>query len=95
MLPKDRPPDSIIEDDVALDAYMKSYYEERTKEDAAERDRGKVNGKLSAFDKEEVIVTRSHELYQDIDYDKPREAQAIKDKPAISKKAGKKRRGRA
>lgn len=91
MMPKDRPSESVIEDDVALDAYMKSYYEERTREDALERNRG---NKLSAFDKEEVIITKSHELYQDIEYDKPKEAQHIKDKPAIAKKAGKRFKGR-
>jgi len=94
MMSKDRPSDTEIEDDVALDAYMKAYYEERTREDAADRDRGRTKGKLSAFDKEEVIVTKSHDLYQDIDYDKPREAQAIKDKPSIKKRAGKKYTGR-
>ena len=94
MMPQDRPPESIVEDDIALDAYMKSYYEERTREDSAARDRGRAKGKLSAFDKEEVIVTKAHELYQDIKYDKPREAQMIKDKPAIRKRSGKKYTGR-
>ena len=82
MMPKDRPTDLIIEDDDALDAYMKSYYEERNREDAAERYKHQTQqsrGTLSAFDKEEVIVTRSNELYEDIKYDKPREAQRIKD----------------
>lgn len=90
MMAKDRPPDSIIEDDDALDAYMKAYYEERSREEAAERDKNKLGsrGKLSAFNKEEVIVTKSHELYEDIDYTKPREAQMIKDKAAIRKKRG-------
>lgn len=94
MMPKDRPPDSIIEDDDALDAYMKSYYEERSREEAAERDKNRHGnkGKLSAFNKEEVIVTKSHELYEDIDYTKPREAQMIKDKAAVKKKARRKKR---
>ena len=94
MMPKDRPPDSIIDDDEALDAYMKAYYEERTREDAVERDKNKLGnrGRLSAFNKEEVIVTKSHELYQDIDYTKPREAQMIKDKAAVKKKARKRHR---
>ena len=86
MLSEDRPPDLIIEDDEALDAYMMSYYDERTREDAARRSKGKTKGKLSAFDKEEVIVTKSNELYEDIKYDKPREAQRIKDKVDIRKK---------
>ena len=94
MMPKDRPPDSIVDDDDALDVYMKAYYEERTREDAVERDKSKLGnrGKLSAFNKEEVIVTKSHELYEDIDYTKPREAQMIKDKAAIKKKARKRKR---
>lgn len=89
MLPKDRPPDSVIEDDEALDAYMKDFYEERNREDAAEwsKNRNKAGrGKLSAFDKEEVIVTQSNELYQDINYDKPREAQRVKDRVDLIKR---------
>ena len=94
MMAKDRPPDSIIDDDDALDAYMKAFYEERTREDAAERDKNRhaTRGKLSAFNKEEVIVTKSHELYEDIDYNKPREAQMIKDKALVKKKARRKTR---
>lgn len=92
MLPEDKPSDFIIEDDEALDAYMKDYYEERNREDAARRSKRTTQGKLSAFDKEEVIVTQSHELYEDIDYDKPREAKMIKDKADIRKKARRRRR---
>jgi hypothetical protein len=86
MLPEDRPPDLIIDDDEALDAYMTSYYDERTREDAARRSKNKTGGKLSAFDKEEVILTQSNELYEDVKYDKPREAQRIKDKADIRKR---------
>jgi hypothetical protein len=85
MMPEDRPPDSIIDDDDSLDAYMKDYYEERTREDASRRQRS-VKGKLSAFDKEEVIVTQSNELYEDIKYDKPREAQKVKDRADLKKR---------
>jgi len=94
MMPKDRPSDNIIEDDDALDTYMKAYYEERNREESAERDKNKLGnvGKLSAFNKEEVIVTKAHELYEDIDYTKPREAQMIKDKASIKKIARKKRK---
>jgi len=94
MMPKDRPPDLVIEDDDALDAYMKFYYEERNREDAAEKSKyqnQQNRGTLSAFDKEEVIVTRSNELYEDIDYDKPREAQRIKGRADIKKKAKRRR----
>lgn len=86
MMPEDRPSDLVIEDDDALDAYMKSYYEERNREEAARKSKSKNSGKLSAFDAEEVIVTRSHELYQDIEYDTPREAQKIKDRVDLKKR---------
>jgi len=87
MLPEDRPSDLLIEDDEALDAYMQEYYRERNQEDNARRSRRTTQGKLSAFNSEEVIVTRSNELYEDIDYDKPKESRAIKDKADIRKKA--------
>ena len=86
MLPEDRPPDLVIDDDEALDAYMQSYYDDRNRDDAARRSKVRTKGKLSAFDKEEVIVTQSNELYEDIKYDKPREAQRIKDKALIRKR---------
>lgn len=91
MLPEDKPSDFIIEDDEALDAYMKDYYEERNREEAARKSKRNTQGKLSAFDKEEVVVTQSHELYEDIDYDKPREAKMIKEKTDIRKKARRRR----
>jgi hypothetical protein len=86
MMPEDRPSEIVIEDDDALDAYMKAYYEERNREDAGRRHKNKRSGKLSAFDSEEVIVTRSHELYEDIDYDTPREAQKLKERTDIRKR---------
>ncbi len=86
MLPEDRPPDLIIDDDEALDAYMMSYYDERAREDVARKSKNKTRGNLSAFDKEEVILTKSSELYEDVKYDKPREAQSIKDKTDIKKR---------
>ncbi len=86
MLPEDRPSDLVVEDDEALDAYMQSFYDERTKDDAARRSKQRTSGKLSAFDKEEVIVTQSSELYEDIKYDKPREAQKLKERTDIKKR---------
>lgn len=89
MMSRDRPPDTVIDDDDSLDAYMKDFYEERNREDAAEWAKNKNKsgrGKLSAFDKEEVIVTQSNELYEDIDYDKPREAQRVKDRVDLQKR---------
>ncbi|HEC64350.1 MAG TPA: hypothetical protein ENI23_03555 [bacterium] len=85
MLPDDQPSENIIEDDEALDAYLNDYYKERKKESVANKDKKKY-GKLSAFDKDEVIVTKANELYEDIDYDKPREAQAVKDRNFIKKR---------
>lgn len=86
MMPEDRPSDLLIEDDVALDAYMRSYYEERNRENASRKSKSSTSGKLSAFDSEEVIVTASNELWQDIDYTKPREAQKIKDRKDLRKR---------
>lgn len=86
MLPEDRPSDLVIEDDDMLDAYMKAYHEERNRTDAARRSKAKNPGKLSAFDSEEVIVTRAHELYEDIDYDTPKEAQKLKDRVDLKKR---------
>jgi hypothetical protein len=86
MMPESRPSDMVIEDDDALDAYMKAYYQERTQEEAARKSKAKTSGKLQAFDAEEVIVTRSNPLYEDIDYDKPREAQKIKDRVDLKKR---------
>lgn len=86
MLPEDQPSEDIIEDDEALDAYMKDYYEERMRNAGARKDKKKRPGKLSAFDREEVIVTKSNELYDDIKFDEPREAKYIKDKPSIKKR---------
>ncbi len=86
MMPEDRPTDMVIEDDDALDAYMKTFYEERNQEEASRRHKGARSGKLSAFDSEEVIVTGSHELYEDIEYDTPRESQKIKNRVDIKKR---------
>lgn len=86
MMPEDRPSDIVIDDDDALDAYMKAFYEERNRQDAERRHRSNRSGKLSAFDAEEVIVTRSHELYEDIEYDSPREAQKLKDRTDVRKR---------
>jgi hypothetical protein len=87
MMPEDRPSDFVIEDDEALDAYMENYYKDRNKEVAARKSKSKRGGKLSAFDSEEVIVTRSHELYEDIEYDTPREARKIKDRVDLRKRS--------
>lgn len=89
MMPEDRPTDMVIDDDDALDAYMKTFYEERNKQEAERKHKSNRSGRLSAFDAEEVIVTRSHELYEDIDYDTPRESQKIKDRVDLKKRTKK------
>lgn len=91
MMAEDRPSDMIIEDDEVLDAFMTSYYEERRKEDSVRKGKASTKGNMSAFDKEEVIVTQFSELAEEIEYDKPREAHRIKDKTDIKKKARRRR----
>ena len=67
MLPEDRPDDAIIEDDAKLDKYMEEYFKELEQSRKISHARNKG---ADAFDREEVIVTRFNELYEDLDYDK-------------------------
>lgn len=92
MLPEDQPPEEIIEDDEALDAYLSDYYKERSQDAAARRSQKGRKGKLSAYNNQEVIVTRADEMYEDIEYDTPREAKMIKDRSLVKKKASHKNR---
>lgn len=80
MMPKDRPSDDVIEDDDRLDEFMKEYYEEVKRESANARYNGgrKLGGKLDALNSQEVIITRSNEMYEEIEYDKPIQAQMSK-----------------
>ncbi len=69
MMPEDRPSDDIIEDDESLDAYMEEYLKERNRDIMAARgSKGISRGRRNAFSHDEVIVTRSNPLYQDIEY---------------------------
>jgi len=86
MMPDDRPSDLVIEDDDALDSYMKSYYEERNREEKIRSSQNRTKTNLSAFENEEVIVMQSNELYEDMEYDKPREAQRIKERIDVKKR---------
>jgi len=70
MLPDDRPPDSIIEDDAALDAYMKDWHADRNRESTASRSKNKKYGKPSAWDHNETLVMKSNEVYDDVEYSK-------------------------
>jgi hypothetical protein len=89
MLSSDRPSEAVIEDDEVLDKFMEEYYKDMNNESTIRRDqknKNKGKGSLSAFDSEEVIITQFNELYHDIKYDKPREAQKIKDRADIKKR---------
>lgn len=72
MLPSDRPGDSIIEDDASLDAFMKNYFEEKSRE--AVGDRGTKGGGLTAWNHNETIVTRANPARKDLEYTKTKVA---------------------
>lgn len=85
MLPDEKPSDDIIEDDEALDAFMKSYMDEQNREAAVSK--GKKKGKQgtkSAWDHGDVIVTGSDPLYKDVKYSPTVEAIKNKGKKTIS-----------
>lgn len=87
MMPDDRPSDAIIEDDKLLDTFMDEYYKELSNNASISRSNKVMNkGSMSAFNAEEVIVTQSNELYEEIEYDKPRESQRIKDRADLKKR---------
>jgi hypothetical protein len=71
MMPDDRPDDDVIESDTMLDAYMEEYYKGIEQNRTISRSRGRGS---NAFDSDEVIVTRFSELYEQLDYDDPRES---------------------
>jgi hypothetical protein len=69
MLSSDRPPDSVIEDDQALDAYMKDWHAEQNRESSAARSSSnKKYGQASAWDHAETLVMRSNPVHQDVEY---------------------------
>lgn len=68
MLPEHRPSNSIIEDDAALDAYMKAYMEEMDREATAAREKAGKGKGSSAWDKGEVLIMRSNPIYDDVEY---------------------------
>jgi hypothetical protein len=87
MMPEDQPPENILDDDESLDAFMQDYYNERTRDTADRKYRNGTKTTMSAFNQEEVIVARTNELFEDIEFDEPREAAAIKNKTLIQKKS--------
>lgn len=81
---EDQPTEDIIEDDSALDAYMENYYKELKNRRLTSS--GGSGTKIDAMQSEQVIVTPAHELHKDIEYDKPREAQRLKDRETMEVK---------
>lgn len=79
MMPDDRPDDEVIESDAMLDVYMEEYYKGLEQNRSISRARGRGS---NAFDSDEVVVTRFNELYEQLDYDKPKEANRDKNNNA-------------
>ncbi len=74
MLPDDKPDDDVINDDKALDEYMEQYFkriEADRNESRMKRHSGR-KGKLSASEKEEVIITQAHPEYMKMAYSEQR-----------------------
>ena len=68
MLPDERPSDEIIEEDDALDAFMKSYMEEKQREAVSSREskqRGD-SGVKDPWSHGETIVMSSNPAYKDM-----------------------------
>jgi hypothetical protein len=82
----DAPSDDVIEDDDALDAFMKAYMDERSREGTRSKEQKKNKGVTSAWDHGETIVTRSNPIYKDVKYSPTIEAMRNKDKNSISVK---------
>lgn len=95
MLPDERPPESVIEDDAALDAYMKDYMAERNRQDTSLRAKKSKYGKPTAWDYQETLVMKSNEMYEDVEYSKTLKQQGLDKGSAVSDAAyigrGKKR----
>lgn len=69
MLSDDRPPDTIIEDDQALDAYMSDWQAERNRDATASRaQKNNQYGNNSAWDHGETLVMKSNPVYEDVQY---------------------------
>jgi len=97
MLNDDRPSTGIIEDDEALDAYMKDWHADKSRENAASK--AKANNKYgqnSAWDHGETIVMQSNPMQQDIEYSKTLPEHAKHSKDSVVDAApikGRKKRG--
>ncbi len=75
MMPDDRPPEQVIEDDAALDAYMKDWSAERSREATASQSKKNKYGMPSAWDFGEALVMKSNDNYEDVEY-----SQTLKEK---------------
>ena len=96
MLPDDRPSESIIEDDEALDAYMKDWQAEKSRDSTASKaKKNNKYGQNSAWDHKETLVMKSNPMHQDIEYSKtlPEHAKHSKDKVVDAAPMGRKKRG--
>ena len=70
MMAADRPDPSIIDDDFALDKFMDDYFDRIKKESAAERMK-KASGKnATAWNHNELIITKSNPVFEDVDFSK-------------------------
>jgi hypothetical protein len=69
MMPDDRPSDEIIEDDQALDAYMKDWHAERSRDaTASQANNKKKYGNNSAWDHQETLIMQSNPIHGDVEY---------------------------
>ena len=82
----DSPHESVIEDDAALDAFMKAYMDERSRDNVSAKEQKKNHGVKSAWDHGETIVTKSNPMFKDVKYSPVLEAARNKDKSSISVK---------
>jgi hypothetical protein len=79
----DSPSDSIIEDDVSLDAFMKTYMSDRSRDNTQAREKKNQGGSKSAWDHGETIVMRSNPIYKDVEYSPTNESARNKEKPDL------------
>jgi hypothetical protein len=78
MMSDDRPPDTIIEDDQALDAYMNDWQAERNRDATASRAQSnKQYGNNSAWDHGETLVMKSNPVHQDVQYSETLSEKAV------------------
>jgi hypothetical protein len=82
----DAPSEGIIEDDTALDAFMKSYMADKNRENTQAREKNKNRTGKTAWDFKETIVTKSNPGFKDIEYSPTIESVRNKDKNVLNVK---------